>query len=59
MEFFNGVLRAKLLNIPLAFYFLINIDFLLPHTTHFDNNIILPVLVFASLGFMFSVFFTL
>ena len=51
----NGVLRLKLLNIPFASCFLINFDFLLSHTAHFDNNIVLPLLVFETLGFMFSV----
>ena len=36
----NGVLRPKLLNIPLAFCFLINPDCLLPHIAHFHNIII-------------------
>ena len=53
----NGVLRSKLLNILLASCFLTNIDFLLPYTAHFDNSIVLLLLVFETLGFMFSVFF--
>ena len=36
---FNGVLRPRLLNNPFASCFFINLDFLLPHTTHFDDNI--------------------
>ena len=51
------VSRPKILNIPLASYFLINLNFLVPHKAHFDNNIALLLLVFESLGFMFSVFF--
>ena len=34
-----------------------NLDFLLPHIAHFHNTIVLPLLVFETLGFMFSVFF--
>ena len=53
----NGILRAKLLNSPFAFQFLVNLDFLLPHYGHFDNIIVLPLLVFETLGFMFFVYF--
>ena len=38
----NGVLRPKLLNIPFASCSFINLDFILPHTAHFDNSINLP-----------------
>ena len=51
----NGVLIPKLLNNPFTSWFLINFDFLLSHIAHFDN--ILPLAVFETLGFMFSVFF--
>ena len=54
---FNGVLTPKLLNSPFAFRVLINLDFLLSHIAHFDNIIALPLLVFETLGFMFSVSF--
>ena len=54
---FNGVLIPKLLNRPFAFWFLINLDFLLPHIAHFDNIIALPLLVFEIFEFMFLVFF--
>ena len=37
--------------------FLINLDFLQPNVAHFDNNIVLQLLVFETLGFMFPVFF--
>ena len=50
-------LRPKLLNNPLASCVLLNLDFLLPHIVHFDNIIVLPLLVFEILGFMLSVFF--
>ena len=53
----NGVLAPKLRSIPLASCFLINFDFLLPHIAHFDNRIVLPLLVFETLGLMFSVSF--
>ena len=53
----NGILRAKLLNSPFASQFLVNLDFLLPHYGHFDNIIVLPLLVFETLGFMFFVYF--
>ena len=38
----NGVLRRRLINNPFASCSFINLDFLLPHTTHFDNYIVLP-----------------
>ena len=53
----NGVLRPKLLNIPIAYCFLINLDFLLPHIAHFDNIIMLSLLVFKTFGFVFSASF--
>ena len=54
---FNGLLLPRLLNNPFASCFLINLDFLLPHIAHFDNIIILPLLVFDTTGLMFPVFF--
>ena len=53
----NDVLTPKLLNNLFASWFLINVDFLLPHIAHFDNIVFLPLLVFETFGFMFSVFF--
>ena len=53
----NGVLISNLLNNPFASCFLMNLDFLLPHIAHFDNIIVPPLLVFETLGFMFSVYF--
>ena len=50
-------LRPKLLNILLASFFLINLDFLVPHIAQLDNSIVLVLLVFKTRGFMFSVFF--
>ena len=40
--FLNGVLRPKLLNIHFVSCSLINLDFLLLHRAHFDDNIVLP-----------------
>ena len=53
----NGVLTPKLFNSSFASWFLINLDFLLPHIAHFDNMVFLPLLVFETLGFMFPVSF--
>ena len=53
----RGVFIPTLLNIPLASCFLINFDLLLSHIAHFDNIIVLPLLVFETLGVMLSVFF--
>ena len=53
----NGVLRPKLLNILFVSCFLINFGFLAPNIAHFENNIVLLLLFFETLGFMFSVFF--
>ena len=55
----NGDLRPRLLNIPIVSCCFINVDFFLPHIAHFDYNINLPLLVFETFGFMFSVFFAL
>ena len=52
----NGVLIPNLLNNPFASWFLINLDFLLPHITHFDI-ITLPLLVLETCGFTFFVCF--
>ena len=54
---FNGVLRPRLDNNPSASCFFINFEFLLPHTAHFDDNIVLPFFVFNTFQFTFSVFF--
>ena len=53
----NGVLIPNLLNSPFASWFLINLDFLLPHIAHFDNIIALPLLLLEIFGFIFLVFF--
>ena len=54
---FNGVLRLKLLNILFASCSFKNLNFLLLHIAHFDNKIVLPLLIFKTLGFILSVFF--
>ena len=53
----NSFLTPNLLNNPFASQFLINLDFLLPHIAHFDDIIVLPLLVFETLGFILSVIF--
>ena len=54
---FKGVLIPKLLNNPFASCFLINFYFLLPHMAHFDNIIVLPLLVAETFGSILPVFF--
>ena len=53
----NGVLIPNLPNNPFVSWFLINLDFLLPHIASFDNIITLPLLVQETCGFIFLVFF--
>ena len=53
----NGVLISSFPNNPFDSCFLINLDFLLLHIAHFDNIIILPLLVLETCGFMFFVCF--
>ena len=56
----KGVLIPRLFNLPLVSCFLINFDFLLSHIAHFDNIIVLPLLVFKNLGiYAFSILFAL
>ena len=43
---FNSVLIPKVLNNPSASCSFTNLDFLLPHTAYFEDNIVLPFLVF-------------
>ena len=43
---FHGVLGPRLLNDPFASFSFINLDFLLLHTAHFDDNIDQPFFVF-------------
>ena len=54
----EGGFIPKLLNNPLASCSLINFSFLLSHTAQFDKSIILPFFVFATFGFLLSVFFS-
>ena len=53
----TGVLIPSLRNNPFASCCLINFDFLLPHIAHFDNIIILPLLVLETCGFIFFIYF--
>ena len=53
----NGVLRPRLLNIPFASCSFINLDFLLLHTAHFDDNMVLPFLFFNTFRATFLVLF--
>ena len=50
----NGVLTPNLLKNPFSSCLLINLDFFLLHIAHFDNIIILPLLVRETCGFIFS-----
>ena len=53
----NGTLKPKLLNIPFVSCTFRNLDFLLPHTVHFDDKFDLLFLVFTTFEPTFSVFF--
>ena len=56
----NGVLSPKLLNNPIASCSFINLHFLLPYISHFDDDINLPFLVsniLESIFFVFSLHF--
>ena len=53
---FSGVLIPKLLSNPFASCSLTNLDFLIPHLTHFDSIINLPLFVSKTFEFKFSVF---
>ena len=51
---FIGVIIPKLLNNPSASCSFINLDFLLPKTTHFDDKANLPFLLFIDLFFYYG-----
>ena len=53
----NSVLIPNLFNNPFASCLLINFHFLLLHTAHFDNIIILRLLVIETCGFILFVYF--
>ena len=53
----EGVLIPNLLNNPVAYCSLINLDFLILHTAHFDKTIVFPLLVFKTFRFILSVSF--
>ena len=55
----KSAFEALLLNNPLTFFPLINLDFLLSHTTQFDKSIGFRFLVFTDFWFLLSVFSTL
>ena len=48
----KGFFISKLLNNQLASCSLINFDFLLSHTAHFDKSSIRPIFVFITFGFL-------
>ena len=50
---------VKLLNNPVTSCYLKNFDFLLFHAEHFEKSIILPFLVFTTLGGLFLIFCSL
>ena len=57
--FFRPIWCVSFSNSPFASWFLTNLDFVLPHSAHFHNIIVLPLLVFETLGFIFfCMFFT-
>ena len=53
----NGISMPKLRNNHFASSFLVNLDFLLPHTAQFDNIVDLLLLYPEIFGFVSSVFF--
>lgn len=53
----NNLLIPKLLSNSLFYSSLINLDFLLPYTIHFDDSIVLVFLVFSTFLPSFSEFF--
>ena len=50
------VLILRLLNHPFVSSFLIDLDFLVLHTAHFDNIIVPPFIAFETYGLMLFVF---
>ena len=57
--FLRNVLKPRSLNNPFASCFLINFDFLELNTPHFDNIVVIPLLVAETFGSILSVFFAL
>ena len=51
-SFYTLKTKEDLVNNPVAFCCLINFDFLLSHTAHFDKSIMLRFLVLAIFGFI-------
>ena len=52
----KNFLILRLFNSPLASSFLINLDFLVLHTTHFDNIYVPPFIAFETNGLMLFLF---
>ena len=52
----KSFLILRSLDNPFASSFLINLDFLVLHTTHFDNIIVAPFIAFKTDGLMLFVF---
>ena len=50
------IVLLRLSNNRLASCFLIDVNFLLPHTTHFDNIIVPPFIAFETDGIILFVF---
>ena len=54
---FKAVFISKLQNNPLVYCPLINFDFSISYTAHFDKSIILPFFVLTTIRFLLSIFF--
>ena len=52
----KSFLILRLLNNPFASSFLMNLDFLVSHATHFDDIVILPFIACKTNGLMLFVF---
>ena len=55
----NGVLRTRLINNLFASCSFLNLDFLLPHTAHFDDDIELPLIYHINDLILFQLLFLL
>ena len=49
--------NSKFINNALAYWFLINLNFLQPHVTDVNKSIIFLLFVFVTLGVLLSIFF--
>ena len=52
----NDILKLKMTLTPLVSCYIVNHDFLILHTAHFDKNVVLPLLVFETLGYIYSLY---